>query len=611
MAIPNTVQERHAGAITAAQEGLLRFKAKFDGTLEKVSVDTTTATSAGACTFTIYVNGVSQGTLELPADAQTAATTGLSVAVSDSDEIRVDLTTIPGGASIGGEYLFVSAEVSDPRDVGGAASNAYEISDGFSNVGFTSLSNVTVDGSNKLVAGTVTPYTGRAASTNTFAPGVVAEIRTVIEEINKDRMFGLQYTDEAQATDYNNLRYCLQFYSDGDVYGYYMGTPLGGGGAPIGTQVADDVWSFAIAADGEVTVLQNGIVMGTFTQLIPDTKTVEINALFGDTGATLKGMQTSGEGVPIDLLVPATTGEPSFTPAPVNLDSFVPTAIDKDTGEVWLYINGAWTLLPTGSGGGGSGSLPTTHISGLEVVWTAVNGFSVTAGEAWVPGANKLVTLASTYSNSGSFSNGKYYLYLFDGDGNGNGDIEMSATAPVSYNGGAQHKTGDDTRRFVGYLLVYGSEIVRFYSQANGNLATIDWQRAYYNAPLNLTFYLNPSDFGKVSDNTDGGASLDVSTIAIPSMCRMQLQVRKFAPAGNRFFYSIGHYMDVQSQQGYWSAEFLDVADNVSGGSTKDTVADKEIKTPNNTTAIKYAVHQNAGSGGQIIIYARGITYRR
>jgi hypothetical protein len=255
-------------------------------------------------------------------------------------------------------------------------------------------------------------------------------------------------------------------------------------------------------------------------------------------------------------------------------------------------------------GGGGGGSLPTDHISGLDLRWDAVNGFSVLPGEAWVPGANKLVTLASTHSNSGSFADGKYYVYLYDSDGTGTGDIETSTTAPVFYNGNAQYKTGDNTRRFIGYLLCYGSQFIRFISQGHGNLATIKWQRGLYAAPMNLFASAQ-------SDGSDTGVDVDLSTFSIPSMCLLHLESRAFAAANNRFFFSVGPYIGPNSSDGYWTGDFVAELDNQNGGTAIEHMQQFDVHVPNSSTTVRYTVRQNINSGGTLMLYMRGFTYRR
>lgn len=93
-------------------------------------------------------------------------------------------------------------------------------------------------------------------------------------------------------------------------------------------------------------------------------------------------------------------------------------------------------------------------IQGLTVRFNTASQFIVTPGRAWVPGANKVVTLATQHSQtvSGLTANAWHYVYLWDNAGTAT--IEVSTTAPdaAAYAGTARTKAGDNTRRFIGFF---------------------------------------------------------------------------------------------------------------------------------------------------------------
>lgn len=112
---------------------------------------------------------------------------------------------------------------------------------------------------------------------------------------------------------------------------------------------------------------------------------------------------------------------------------------------------GAITIASTASGGGA----PQNHIYGLELRWNPTNGTTtndkrtvrISPGGAYVPAASAVLTVSSPVDVLISTITAKawYYLYLY-----GNDAVEASTTAPVFYYGRASHKTGDNSRRFIG-----------------------------------------------------------------------------------------------------------------------------------------------------------------
>lgn len=96
-------------------------------------------------------------------------------------------------------------------------------------------------------------------------------------------------------------------------------------------------------------------------------------------------------------------------------------------------------------------NVATDHISGLRLEYNGRRALTVYSGEAYVPGAGGIVTVASNISLTSIVftANAHNFLYLYD-SGGGVGAIEVSATVPTVYRGTAAVKTGDTSRRFIG-----------------------------------------------------------------------------------------------------------------------------------------------------------------
>lgn len=89
------------------------------------------------------------------------------------------------------------------------------------------------------------------------------------------------------------------------------------------------------------------------------------------------------------------------------------------------------------------------YIDGLTLSWGSATSIIIGAGSAYVPSVNKVVScVGGTIVPSGSATT-FIHVYLTAA-----GDIEQSATAPARYSNQAHQKTGDDTRRYIGSLLV-------------------------------------------------------------------------------------------------------------------------------------------------------------
>lgn len=88
-------------------------------------------------------------------------------------------------------------------------------------------------------------------------------------------------------------------------------------------------------------------------------------------------------------------------------------------------------------------------IEGLTMTWLSATSIAIGAGSAYVPSAGKVVAYTGgTIAPSGA-ANSFIHLYLTSA-----GAIEQSATAPTRYYNQAHQKNLDNTRRYIGSLLV-------------------------------------------------------------------------------------------------------------------------------------------------------------
>jgi|GEM_PF-3418591 len=89
------------------------------------------------------------------------------------------------------------------------------------------------------------------------------------------------------------------------------------------------------------------------------------------------------------------------------------------------------------------------YIDGLTLSWVSATSISVGAGSAYIPSVSKVVSYAGgTFTPSGA-ANSFIHIYLTAA-----GDIEQAATVPLRYYNQAHQKTGDNSRRYIGSLLV-------------------------------------------------------------------------------------------------------------------------------------------------------------
>ncbi len=119
-----------------------------------------------------------------------------------------------------------------------------------------------------------------------------------------------------------------------------------------------------------------------------------------------------------------------------------------------------------------AGSVPTTSIEGLEVVFVNSTALDIFPGSLWIPGLNRVLDFPSKIRKSGlAFTAGAWhYLYAFEDAGVPN--IEVSTDAPTApYRGGARTKGGttpDTSRRLIGAVYATSTSAMRRFQVLSG-----------------------------------------------------------------------------------------------------------------------------------------------
>lgn len=101
-----------------------------------------------------------------------------------------------------------------------------------------------------------------------------------------------------------------------------------------------------------------------------------------------------------------------------------------------------------------------TYISGLEIARESNSSISISAGQCFVPGRSQLISSDSIVIASLTVGTGPFVRYVYAGvDAAGDFEITIGSAAPVLYAGTAKVQTGDDTKRFVGTIIVYDNKV--------------------------------------------------------------------------------------------------------------------------------------------------------
>lgn len=298
-----------------------------------------------------------------------------------------------------------------------------------------------------------------------------------------------------------------------------------------------------------------------------------------------------------------------------GLTDYVPYDVVSYGGSSWVAVAGNTNIVPAegatwnkvaskgddGADGEGGGA-ETDFITGLELSKTGNQEVTISPGAAYVPDAGEIVRLTAAVAVSPTHAAGKWYFYLYDNAGSG--AIEASQTAPTFYNNDAQHKTGDDSRRFIGFALSDGVAWHDFKADANDKRATIIWEAAGYSAGWSLVVGGTAS--------TNGGEPLSIANHVPPGGAILHLLARLFSNANSQIFYGInGRAIPSDSSDaGYWGSEVLLEHWNPTGTAGVEKILPVDVHVGRGATNIYYRYTAMSGSGA-ISLYVRGLTYRR
>ncbi len=131
-----------------------------------------------------------------------------------------------------------------------------------------------------------------------------------------------------------------------------------------------------------------------------------------------------------------------------KLQSQATSKASKGVNNDITSITGLTTPLSREQGGIGGAQ---GFIEGLSLVWSSGTSIAIRPGSAYVPSVGKVVTYpgANITPRGVVEVNSFVHLYLTDA-----GTIDQSLDAPVRYYNQAFQKTGDNTRRYIGSILI-------------------------------------------------------------------------------------------------------------------------------------------------------------
>jgi hypothetical protein len=102
-------------------------------------------------------------------------------------------------------------------------------------------------------------------------------------------------------------------------------------------------------------------------------------------------------------------------------------------------------------------TLLADYMKGLKLVRVSGTGLTVTTGAAYIPGLTSVLQVPSNIFKTGLSLSVSTWYHVYLCSNGGTPDIELSATAPAVYQGGARQKTGDTSRRYLGSVKTDGS----------------------------------------------------------------------------------------------------------------------------------------------------------
>ncbi|WP_010486951.1 DUF2793 domain-containing protein [Pseudomonas sp. S9] len=135
-----------------------------------------------------------------------------------------------------------------------------------------------------------------------------------------------------------------------------------------------------------------------------------------------------------------------------------PERLAKGTdGQVLKMVSGsqAWAAES------GGGYIDKRMMWGLRMVWVSGSSIKIEPGAAYLASTAAQIELASDLTISPTITGDQFYhLYIYDNSGTAS--VECVTTAPASYSGPAMQKTGDNSRRYIGSVLVKSGAFVNF-----------------------------------------------------------------------------------------------------------------------------------------------------
>lgn len=129
-------------------------------------------------------------------------------------------------------------------------------------------------------------------------------------------------------------------------------------------------------------------------------------------------------------------------------------------GTKFLRDDNTWQT----AGAGASATL-SGYIRGLQIQRDSANALTVKTGGAWIQSLGAVLDVSTAISKTGLVltANTWYAIYLYSNAGTP--DIEISTTTPAApYSGRARSKTGDTSRRFLGYWRASAANTLRVQS---------------------------------------------------------------------------------------------------------------------------------------------------
>jgi hypothetical protein len=272
-----------------------------------------------------------------------------------------------------------------------------------------------------------------------------------------------------------------------------------------------------------------------------------------------------------------------------------------------------WIDQPAGGsgGGGGSGGAESDYISGLNLEYVSANQVKIKQGAAALPGGTmRRLNADLTKTLSSPANSTKYYLYLYDNSGTT--DVEFSTTPPEIYNASAARKTGDSSRRFIGYVLTNASgDIFKFLQRASGD--TIEYHFTTDENYLSPLFEVVTSAGGVAGVP---GVGVALVTVSLAGTCpeivfdSVLLRTAIYFPTDNEYtFIGIGADISTNNPAAILGAEYGRRYYKQGTGAGYDVQNLPPVKLVNRE--VKYFNYYTGTSGSTFFLYVAGYLLKR